>query len=561
MVRLGIDLGTTRSAIGLMEAGDPTLLQNSAGDRLTPSVVHYGDDDEVLVGKQAERKLRVESDRVVREIKRHMGEENYKVEIGDNEYTPAEVSSEVLSKLISDSEDVLNEPVDELVITVPAYFTADQKRDTREAAIKAGFDSDDIDLLKEPTAAALAYGYDEQKTETVLVYDFGGGTLDISVMDIEGNNFSMLATSGNTDLGGADFTQAIVDLLADDYEDENGIDLRSDDEAREKLRDVAEEVKIDLSSREKTEANSPYMGEIDGEIVGIEEKVVMRDEFEDAVDELIDQAIDPIEEALDKAGLKQSDIDNVLLVGGSSKIPAIQQRIEDFLGFEPTTTNDLDRIVAYGAAILAGSDEDVTEKYVCPSCDFDVATIGRLFGHIVEEHGAEECPFSDCDEETSDEDELKSHLANDHGADIAASTTGGGVGPDKIGNILTRSLGTDVEGGKMDIIIEQGTELSAENTRAYTTTEDNQTVVPVNVYQGESEYLEDNVELHSWHVEGIPEMDAGEPIVKVTFKIDENEILEVTARETKSGTEAKTVVHTDGQDVTADEDPEKAEAN
>ena len=543
-MKLGIDLGTTRSAIAIVEAGDPTLLQNNTGDRLTPSVVHYGDDD-VLVGNRAMSKAKAEPERVVRNIKRHMGED-YAVEIDDEEHTPPEVSSEILGKLKSDAEEYIDEDADEAVITVPAYFTVDQKKATRRAAELAGFD--EIELLHEPTSAAISYGYNEDKSETVLVYDFGGGTLDISVMDIDGNDFDMLATGGDTQLGGADFTEAIMDLLADEYEREHGIDIREYSETAENLRNVAEEKKIDLSGNEQTEISSPLMGRADGEVVGITERVVTREEFEDATEELRDRAIDPIREALDKAELDAEDIDSVLLVGGSSKIPSVQDRIGDFFGFEPDKTNDLDRIVAQGAALVADQDDDgIDEGYACPVCGDTFDVFDSFNDHLSADHDPDAdtvvCPY--CEDDFDTEDDRRDHIAIEHPEELED-------GPKiKQGRILTRSLGTDIKGGQMDIVIPHGAELPAEETAKYTTVRDEQTTVPVHVYQGENEdELDENEQLDDWYVSDIPPMDAYEPTIEVTFRIDQDGLLHVSAEETKSGTSATTTVDTSGGDVT-----------
>lgn len=557
-MKLGIDLGTTRSAIAIMEAGDPTLLQNNEGSRLTPSVVYY-DQDETLVGNRALRKLKAEPDRVVRNIKRHMGDD-HTVSIDGEEYSPSEVSAEILQKMKSDAEEYIDEDIEDAVITVPAYFTVDQKRATREAAELVGFDK--IDLLHEPTAAAISYGFDEDKSESVLVYDFGGGTLDISVMDIDGNDFQMLATSGDTQLGGADFTEALLDLLADEFEEEQGIDLRDYPEPRENLREVAEEKKIDLSANSKTEVNSPLLGRVEGEVVGITERVITREEFEDATEELRDQAIKPIKEALDKAELSEKDIDSVLLVGGTSKIPSIQDRIEDFFGFEPDKTNDLDRIVAQGAAILADQDRGIAEGYACPVCGEQFDVFDSFNDHLSSEHDPDEetkgCPY--CEEEFDEKEQRRDHIATEHPDELEKQADDGDISKTPI---LTRSLGTDVKGGRMDIVIPQGTDLPAKGKAMYTTVEDDQNVVPIHVYQGENtEELTENEQLRDWYIRDIPSMPAREPHIEVTFEVDEDGVLHVSAEEQKSGTSDTTVVNMHGGDVPMTEtDRGKTEAD
>jgi molecular chaperone DnaK (HSP70) len=559
-MNLGIDLGTTRSAVGVMESGTPDLIQNMNGNRLTPSIVLYKEDGGVLVGEQAQSQMKVNAENTVQEIKREMGTEDVTVEAGGEEHTPAEVSAEILEQLLADAREVYDE-VGEVVITVPAYFTSAQKRATREAARMAGIDEDDIELLREPTAAALHYG-DKRgiEDETVLVYDFGGGTLDISIVDIDGNTYTMLATSGDTELGGVDFTEALVDLLADEYEDEHGVDLRSDDEVYASLWRVAEEAKLALSNHEETTCNDPFMGEIDGDLVGIEEQVVTRDEFEAAVADLLDDAIDPLDEALKKGDLTKDDIDNVLLVGGSSKIPEVQNRLEAFFGFEPDMTNDLDWIVAYGAAIAADVDEEVEEAYCCPvpGCEETAPGVTYVFEHIADVHGTADCPYADCDAEPGGEDELKSHLAGEHSRDIAA-TTGSGDDGKEIKSTVARSYGTDVGEEGMHILVPSGTELPVEASATFTTVRDGQTTVPVHVFQGENEEnRHENEQLHSWHITDIPAMDAREPDIDVTFEIDEEGILTVTAEERRSGTKATTEIDTDGS---LDTGSEKTEAD
>lgn len=524
-MKLGIDLGTTRSAVAIVEGEEPDLLQNTAGDRLTPSVVYYDEEGDILVGKQAVQKQKLADGRLVRHAKRHMGDE-HTFEIGDEDYTPVDVSAEILKQLESDASEFVDD-VSGAIITVPAYFTVDQKADTRKAAERAGFD--DVDLLHEPTAAAIAYGYDEEMTEKVFVYDFGGGTLDISVMRIEGNNFNMLATSGDTELGGIDFTEAIIDWLAEKYEDDHGVDLREGSETRGSLREVAEQAKIDLSSREQTEVNAPLMGQIDGEVHGITKQVLERNTFEEVCEELLDRAISPIYEALEKADLETDDVDRVLLVGGSSKIPAIQERLEEEFGFEPTKTNDLDRLVAQGAAIVADLDGGIEEDYICPICGQGFGIFGDFNKHLTKAHdsakGSYECPY--CDETLASEQERQNHIGHEHKEELEDSDGDKvGLGKDKI---LTRSLGTDLIGGRMDILIPHGTELPAKATSRYVPSMIGQEQLPVHVYQGEdTENLYENVKLKDWYVD-LPSSDDERPTVDVTFEVDSDGILHVSA--------------------------------
>lgn len=533
-MKVGIDLGTTRSAVGIIEAGTPTLMMNNAGDRLTPSVVHYAEDGEVLVGKPALGKIKSEPERVIRNAKREMGRD-HSFDIDGVDPSPVDVSAEILNKLKSDAEEFVDDDITGAYITVPAYFTVDQKADTRQAAERAGFD--EVDLLHEPTAAAISYGYDRERSEIVFVYDFGGGTLDISVLEIDGNNFSMLATSGDTNLGGDDFTEALVDMLAEEFEADEGVDPRADNDVRGGLREVAENAKIDLSGREKTEINAPLLGIIGDTNVGITERVITRDEFEDEVADLLDRAMEPIDEALEKARMDVDDLDRVLMVGGSCQIPAIGRRLEERFGFEPSKASDLDWAVAQGAAIVADSEEegpgDGGNKYTCPVCGYDTNTFEDFSDHLKTHDDGDgdtvECYY--CDETFDTEDDRNLHIAESHPGKTTEETDPGPIVKTKI---LGRSLGTDLAGGRMDILLSHDTEIpengTAEATARYTTVRDDQTRLPVHVYQGEdTENLEDNVQLADWYVENIPEMPKGEAIVEVTFEIDRDSVLSVDA--------------------------------
>lgn len=532
-MKIGIDLGTTRSAVGIVEAENPELLPNNAGDRLTPSVVYFGEEDEVLVGKQAISKEKADPDRVVRNAKRKMGTD-HEFSIGDRDPTPVDVSADVLKKLKSDAENYTDEEITGAHITVPAYFTVDQKSDTREAAEQAGFD--EIDLLHEPTAAAISHGFNRDHKETVFVYDFGGGTLDISVMDIEGNSFQMRATAGDTNLGGDDFTQRLVDLLSEEVLQDKGVDPRNDSEVHGNVREIAEEAKINLSGRKKTEVNAALIGMVDGEPIGITERVIQRSEFENEVSDLLDRSMDPIDEALSKAQIGVEDVDTVLLVGGSSQIPAVKDRLEDKFGFAPTQTSDLDWAVAQGAAIVSDLDdtEAPVDGFVCPACSMEFDLHGKLREHIAEVHDSNdsntyECTEPECEKIFDDQDERDRHVSAQH--DI----TGTGSGIDK-SKILGRSLGTDLDGGRMDILIShdkaipESDDKVVEATARYTTSNPNQTKIPVHVYQGENvEHLSKNEKLSDWYVTGIPELPAGEPIIEVTFSIDKDSTLSVSA--------------------------------
>ncbi|AXG08378.1 Hsp70 family protein [Haloplanus rubicundus] len=541
-MRIGIDLGTTRSAVSIVEAGSPELMVNNEGDRLTPSVVYFSEDgEEVRVGKRAKNKAKNNPDQVIRNAKREMGED-HAYPIDGVEPTPVDVSAEILKQLRSIAEDYGDgsEDITGAQITVPAYFTVDQKSDTRAAAKQAGFEAENIDLLHEPTAAAISHGFDKNQNGTVFVYDFGGGTLDISVMEIDENEYQILATAGDNHLGGQDFTQRLVDLLAEEIEDEEGVDPLQNDETRENLREVAEDAKISLSGHEQTEVNATMLGMVDAHPIGITERVIERSEFEDEVSDLLDDAMAPIDEALDKARIDTGDVDTVLLVGGSSQMPAVKERVKDRFGFEPTQMSDLDWAVAKGAAIMADQDGDVAgESFACPvsDCDETFELWGKLADHIDDhsQDGNDEqftCPKGHCDASFDTKGERDRHIAEEH--DIEGG--GGGEGPIKTKGILGQSLGTDLGTDKMDILLPHNTVLPDEEgevvdeSAKYTTKEDNQTELPIKVYQGEHE--EDrskNEQLRDWKVAGIPELPARKPVVEVTFAVDKDGVLSVNA--------------------------------
>ena len=535
---LGIDLGTTNSGMSIVEGGDPQMLQNNAGKRLTPSVVHYDEDGKALVGRRAIDREPAEPDQVVREIKRHMGEDDYTVEIKGSEYSPPEISAEVLNKLKNDAEEYLGDEVLEAVVTVPAYFTIDQTAATKEAAESAGFD--ETHLLNEPTAAALAYGNGKDLDETILVYDFGGGTLDISIIEVSDDKYNVLATDGDNTLGGADFDRALMELIADRYEKEHGVDILDDHEVKANLRTEAEETKIDLSSDEEAEALAPFLGQIDGEIIAIEENIT-RETFEEAVEDLLDRAIDPVDTALDKANLSAKDIDTTLLVGGSTQMPAVQERLEAHLGTEPTMTIDPDKIVAQGAAVYA--QREIKTGYRCSVCGKEFDALLHLNEHYDEKHADEtdtfECTQPGCNETFESEDERRKHQAKAHTGDDDDEESGTitGTGGD-ITDIISHSLGTELEDGSMDVLIEQGTSTeNAEGTGMYTTTTDNQTQVRVGVYQGEHDVAEKNEMIGEVLLNGIPPRPEGEPLIEVTYDYDTDGILHVEAIDTETGDE------------------------
>lgn len=527
---LGIDLGTTNSGIAIVEAGDPQMVANNDGNRLTDSVVHYDEDGKALVGRRAIDRESAEPDQVIREIKRHMGEDDYTETVLGQEYTPTEVSADILRKLKDDAESYLGYEPTEAVVTVPAYFTIDQTAATKEAAEKAGFD--ETHLINEPTAAALAYGDGKDLEETLLVYDFGGGTLDISVIDVADDHYDVLATDGDNDLGGADFDRAVMELLADRYEQEKGVDILEDKEVEAKLRVQAEKLKKDLSSDHEAEALAAFLGQIEGDIIDITEidNTVTRETFEQETADLRDSAIDPVGDALEKGGLETNDIDTVLLVGGSTLIPSIQDRLEEYVGVEPTHTLDPDKIVAQGAAVYA--QREIESGYRCGTCGKEFDAWLSLNEHYDGTHGGDdidgvECLY--CDDVFDSKSERETHVTSDHPDEIA---------PDKPGitDIVSHSLGTKLKDGSMDVIIEDGeNNEDAVGKGEYTTTTDEQTQVTVGVYQGEHERAEENVKIGQLQLTGIPPKPAGEPLIEVTYDYDTDGIVHVEAIEKASG--------------------------
>lgn len=494
---LGIDLGTTNSAMAIIEADEPRMLQNNEGDPLTPSVVYYPEDGSPEVGKAADSRASSYPASTEREVKLEIGNSEYRFETHGDVYSSVDVSAEILKKLRSDAGDYLGGMPTEAVITVPAYFTSDQKRNTLKAGKEAGFE--DVQLTDEPVAATFAYEEEaeEQTDGNVLVFDFGGGTLDISIINIDNDpdedldaRYEVLVSEGNNSLGGSDFDEAISLHLAKQISDieVDPDELLDDPEIKENLRASAERAKIELSSSDEVDVTKPYLGMMDGEPVALDQ-TLSRDEFENLIDEHLEEIREEIRSALDNAGLSGSDLEMVLLVGGSTYIPAVREIVEEETGVEPNRSRDPDQIVGMGAAVYA-------ER-----------AITKVEG----------------------EDE-----GDDKGEGGEKKT-----GTDDIEVIerVTRSIGTRLVDGSFDSIVEKGIEVSeAEGTGLYTTVEDNQTIVTIDVYQGESERAEDNEKLDEFKLRDIPEMPKGDPEIEVTFCIDKNGILQIEAEELKSGT-------------------------
>ena len=383
---LGIDLGTTNSAFAVMEGDEPEIISNAEGDRTTPSVVAFSDDDERLVGKPAKNQAVQNPDRTIQSIKRHMGEDDYTVAVEGEEYTPEQISAMILQKIKRDAEEYLGDDVEKAVITVPAYFNDKQRQATKDAGEIAGFDVERI--VNEPTAASMAYGLDDESDQTVLVYDLGGGTFDVSVLDLGGGVYEVVATNGDNDLGGDDWDEALIDHLADEFQNDHGIDLREDRQALQRLKDAAEEAKIELSNKKETTVNLPFITATDSGPVHLEQSVT-RATFENLTADLLDRTVDPTEQALSDAGYSTGDIDEVILVGGSTRMPQVQDKVEDLVGQEPKKNVNPDEAVALGAAIqggvLSGDVDDIVLLDVTP-LSLGIEVKGGLFERLIDKN-------------------------------------------------------------------------------------------------------------------------------------------------------------------------------
>jgi molecular chaperone DnaK len=492
---LGIDLGTTNSAMAYMSGGKPEVIANSQGNRTTPSVVAVDDKGEVLVGSPAKNQAITNPENTVYSVKRLIGREwddpqvkkdvenfafetrkaskgGIEVKMGDKWYTPQEISAKILGKLKKDAEDFLGEEIKEAVITVPAYFDDSQRQATKDAGKIAGLEVKRI--VNEPTAAALSYGMGEKKDETIAVFDLGGGTFDITLLEIGDGVFEVLATNGDTHLGGDDFDAVIMDSLIKEFKDSEGIDLREDKTALQRLKEAAEKAKIELSTSEKTEINIPYITATSSGPKHFK-KEMTRVELEKLISNLIDKTIPPCEEVLKDAKIKKEDIGEILLVGGMTRMPSVIKKVKEFFGKEPNKGVNPDEVVATGAAIqggvLSGDVHDITLLDVTPL-----------------------------------------------------------------------SLGIETLGGVMTKLIEKNTTIPTEKTQVFSTAADNQPSVEVHVLQGEREMAADNKTLGRFMLDGIPPAPRGIPQIEVKYEIDANGILNVSAKDKATGKEQKITI-------------------
>ena len=469
---IGIDLGTTNSCVATLEGGQPVVIPNSEGSRTTPSVVAFSKEGERLVGITAKRQAVTNSDRTVMSVKREMGTD-WSKQIDDDEYTPQEISAFVLQKLKADAEEYLGKEVKQAVITCPAYFSDAQRKATQDAGRIAGLEV--LRIINAPTAAALAYGVDKEEDQTILVFDLGGGTFDVSILDIykvDGQpQIEVKATSGDNRLGGDDFDDNVVEWIVSEFKKSSGIDLSKDLQAMSRLREAAEKAKIELSGTNSSQINLPFITMKDGQPEHLDMSI-SRAKFEDLTADLINRTMKPTRSAMKDAGVKAGDIDKILLVGGSTRIPAVQDAIEKEAGKAPFKGINPDEAVAVGAALQAGiivGDEGVTDVLL-----LDVTPL---------------------------------------------------------------TLGIETLGGVMTTMIERNTTIPTRRSENFSTAADNQPAVEVHVLQGEREFAKDNITLGRFHLMGIPPAPRGIPQIEVTFDIDANGIVDVSAKDLGTGTE------------------------
>ena len=480
---IGIDLGTTNSCVAVMEGGKPVVVANTEGSRTTPSVVAFTKTGERLVGEPAKRQAVTNADKTISSIKRHMGTD-YRVNIDDKKFSPQEISAMILQKLKSDAESYLGEKVTEAVITVPAYFNDAQRQATKDAGKIAGLDVKRI--INEPTAAALAYGLDNEKEQKIMVYDLGGGTFDVSIIEIGDGVIEVLSTSGDNHLGGDDFDQKITDYMIQEFKSAEGIDLSTDKMALQRLKEAAEKAKKELSSATTTNINLPF---ITATAEGPKhfDMNLTRAKFDELTHDLVERTATPVSNALKDAGMKASELSKVLLVGGSTRIPAVQDKVKQLTGHEPNKSLNPDECVALGASVQGGK------------------------------------------------------LAGDEGA-----------GDILLLDVTPLSLSIETMGGVATRLIERNTTIPTKKSQVFSTAADNQSAVDINVLQGERQFAKDNKSLGQFRLDGIPPARRGVPQIEVTFDIDANGIVNVSAKDLGTGKEQHITI-TAGSNMSDDE--------
>ena len=484
---IGIDLGTTNSCVAVMEGGQPTVIANTEGARTTPSVVAFTKTGERLVGEPAKRQAVTNADKTIASIKREMGSD-YKVVIDDKKYSPQEISAMVLQKLKSDAEAYLGEKVTEAVITVPAYFNDAQRQATKDAGKIAGLDVKRI--INEPTAAALAYGLDNEKEQKIMVYDLGGGTFDVSVIEIGDGVIEVLSTAGNNRLGGDDFDQKIVDYIVNDFKAANGVDLSADKMALQRVKEAAEKAKKELSSATTTNINLPFISMNASGPLHLDMNLT-KAKFDELTHDLVEKTAEPVTRALSDAGISASELGKVLLVGGSTRIPAVQDKVKQLTGHEPSKSLNPDECVALGASVQGGK------------------------------------------------------LAGDAGA-----------GDILLLDVTPLSLAIETLGGVATRLIERNTTIPTKKSQIFSTAADNQSAVDINVVQGERQFARDNKSLGQFRLDGIAPAPRGIPQIEVTFDIDANGIVNVSAKDLGTGKEQHITI-TAGSNM-SDSDIERA---
>ncbi len=465
---IGIDLGTTNSCVGVMEGGQPVVVANAEGARTTPSVVAFTKSGERLVGEPAKRQAVTNADKTISSIKRHMGTD-YRVVIDDKKYSPQEISAMILQKLKTDAENYLGEKVTEAVITVPAYFNDAQRQATKDAGKIAGLDVKRI--INEPTAAALAYGLDNEKEQKIMVYDLGGGTFDVSIIEIGDGVIEVLSTAGDNRLGGDDFDQKVADYMIAEFKKTEGVDLSADKMAMQRIREAAEKAKKELSSATTTNINLPFISMNANGPLHFDMNLT-RAKFDELTHDLVERTAEPVRRALSDAGLSASELGQVLLVGGSTRVPAVQDKVKQLTGKEPSKSLNPDECVALGASVQGGK------------------------------------------------------LAGDAGA-----------GDILLLDVTPLSLSIETMGGIATRLIERNTTIPTKKSQIFSTAADNQTAVDINVVQGERQFARDNKSLGQFRLDGIPPARRGVPQIEVTFDIDANGIVNVSAKDLGTGKE------------------------